>query len=63
MISQAAPTGCLNPNTTASDVFFSGTVIRSICNRAANGPSDGIFLKSLKLPVSYRSSTSCSTAS
>ena len=63
MISQAAQTGCSNPNTTASDAFSSGTVIRSICNRAANDPSDAIFLRSSRRPVSYRSSGSCSTAS
>ena len=45
MICQAAQAGCSNPNTTASDAFSSGTVIRSICNRAANGPSDAIFLR------------------
>ena len=43
MISQAAQAGYSNPNTTASDACSSGTVIRSFCNRAANGLSDAIF--------------------
>ena len=55
MICQAAQAGCSNPNTTASDAFSSGTVIRSICNRAANGPSDAISLRVIEaareLPV------------